>query len=235
MNKIFLKFSICFVFLTGILSEKIFAGEFFYKFYADAMKANLTGLSTYGNVKFGYHFNNNMEAYGYLTYEWADTTGTNLPFQYRYEGLTAGLEISYGFFYEDRLKAIIGYGFGLTGDVMDRNDFRIGIIGNTFFDKEAFYSDIYGELIWSTRADDIFLNLRYRPGRKLIQTENTRLWIYGVAQLYASGKGENGTENRIEAGPGIGYLFLGGKASTNLEVRFGHSFRGTITCLLYTS
>ncbi len=67
-------------------------------------------------MKFGYIFENNIALSGFITYEWADTTGANLPFQYRYQGLTSGVELSYPFS-EGHLKAIIGYGFGLTEDV----------------------------------------------------------------------------------------------------------------------
>ena len=53
-----------------------------------------------------------------------------------------------------------------------------------------------------------------------------------MGQLWASGTGSNGTENRVEAGIGAGYTYAG-MFSVNLELRGGDAFRGTITHRTY--
>ncbi|MCX8081995.1 MAG: hypothetical protein N3D17_01135 [bacterium] len=200
--------------------------RFFTEFYGDTAYSGLIGFSSYLNFKAGVSFNQ-MDYYGFATYDWADTTGTDLPFQYRFQGLTAGLEARYRF-PGDAVRFFIGYGFGLTDDVSGEDDFRTGLTGYKHFERDRHFSDIYGELTWHSRAEDAFLNLRYRPGYTLFRNETSRLWTYIPFQLLASGKGDIGTENRIETGIGLGYIMLNGKASLNLEMRAGHSFSGTI-------
>ena len=66
----------------------------------------------------------------------------------------------------------------------------------------------------------------------LLKNNTGTLTNYGVAQLFASGSGDIGTENRIEGGFGLGYLF--DKAiSLNVEMRAGYAYRGIITNRAY--
>ncbi|MDH7507345.1 MAG: hypothetical protein QHH15_06150, partial [Candidatus Thermoplasmatota archaeon] len=76
-----------FLFLFIACVQKLQAGDFFTEFYSEAVKANLTGLSTSAKLKIGIK-EQKVDYYLYLFYEWADTTGTDLPFEYRYQGLT---------------------------------------------------------------------------------------------------------------------------------------------------
>lgn len=207
---------------SGILS----AGDYFDEFYGDFIASNLLGFSSYANLKAGLR-HENFDYYGFATYDWADTTGTDLPYQYRFQGATAGIEARY-WFPGRAIRYSAGYGFGLSGDVKNRNTFKTGFAGYKSFEKQRSYSDIYGELMWNSRADDLFLNIRYRPGRTLRLDQGGRLWTYGILQVLASGKGDIGNENRAETGVGLGYIFFNGTMSANMEIRGGHSFSGTI-------
>lgn len=203
------------------------ATEQYSGFYGDVVASKLLGLSTSEWYNYGLR-NKQYEGYLYISTEWADTNGSDLPYQYRFQGVTAGVGARY-WFPGNKAFATLSYGEGVAGDVVGDPNFRAGVSGYNCWEKDKQFSDLYGELFWVGRADDSYLGLRYRPGITLHRTASTRLWTYGVGQLWASGSGSNGTENRAEAGVGLGYLFMNGHMTANADLRVGNEFRGTIT------
>ncbi|CAN5389175.1 hypothetical protein BH11ARM1_BH11ARM1_07370 [soil metagenome] len=199
----------------------------FYDGYADVVYSKLTGTSTYqfirGGIKQGQH-----EYFGFVRNEAYDTHGTDLPFQYSSRGVTAGLGYRYWLPGNQWFLTVMD-GVGVGGDNQKANDFRVGAAGFTEWwkgDKQV--TDLYAELFYVGRAEDTLLSARLRPGVVLNKYPDGRLWAYGIGQVWASAHGRNGTENRVEAGVGLGYIF-GKNYTLNGELKAGYAYRGAIT------
>lgn len=201
--------------------------KYFYELYADAVWSRLTGKSTTQLLRAGYKFGFNQDIHFYFRNEQQDTTGTDLAYQYNLRGTYAG--VGYRLWFPgNKAYFTTSWSVGISGVNQKQNDIRAGVAGYDEWSSEKFVTDVYGDCFYVDLAKDTYASLRFRPGRILSRDQNGRLWAYGILQGYASGKGVNGTENRIETGLGLGYL-VGGKVTFNAEMRYGYSFRGTIT------
>ena len=206
-----------------------FAGVPFSAFYGDAAWSNLTGASTYDSYLSGISVKE-TDYYLSVKSEWSDTHGTTLPYQSELDGITVGCGAR-EWFYRHHFFAGVSLGEGVIGQWSGHPDLRIGGAGGNAWEHGKRYTDLYSELFYVSRANDSSLFLRYRPGLKLTQHhEDSRFWVYGISELWASGRGLYGTENRIEVGPGLGYIFYSGAAglSANLDLCGGYSYRGSI-------
>jgi hypothetical protein len=212
--------------LVLAVASPLVAAPTFQEGYADAVWSNLTGFSSYQRYTTGVR-RGSTDYYLSLKNEWYSTKGTNLPFQYSARGTDVGVGLRY-WFPGRYLSGAVSLAHGVAGANEGQSDFRAGLVGYRQWEHQRRVNEVYGELTWVERADDLFLSVRARPGLVLNQTASGRLWAYGVGQVWASGQGENGTENRVEAGVGLGYLYRG-QYTANLELRAGHSFSGTIT------
>lgn len=208
-----------------IVEDKPRESKTFIELYADAISQRLSGKSTSQVLRAGYKFGN-QDFHIYARNETYDTTGTNLPFQYAARGTYAGLGYRI-FFPGEKAYFTTSWAVGLSGANEKKNDIRAGIAGFDEWSSEKWVTDVYGDAFYVDLSKDYFASLRFRPGYILSKDQNGRLWGYGLFQGYASGKGTNGTENRVESGFGLGYL-LQGHVSFNAELRYGYSFRGTI-------
>jgi len=215
------------VLLTLLVAAGIaFAGTRYSEAYADAVWSDLTGLSSSQSVQVGTK-NGKTNLYLSLRNEWYDTTGTDLPFQYQARGTSIGAGIGRRVL-NDRIVMSLSVGKVIDGPDPGKVDVRAGVSGYDSWEQDKCFTDLYGELTWVSRADDAFLYARYRPGVTLKRDEDGRLWAYGVGALWASGEGDIGTENRVEAGVGIGYIYHD-HLTANIDLRAGHSFSGAIS------
>jgi len=196
--------------------------------YADVVWNNLTGWSSYQSVKMGVEQGPD-QLYGMLTNEYYDTRGTRLLYQYNTQGTTLGIGYRH-WFPGKHFFGTVSVGEGVVGANAGRFDLRMGFAGYDAWEQEKTkrFTDLYGEYFYVGRASDTFASVRYRPGITLLKDETGRLWMYGVGQLWLSGTGENGTDNRLEVGPGIGYVYRG-RVSFNFDLREGYVLRGTTT------
>lgn len=212
----------CLIGCAGLAST----AEQFSDLYTDAVWSNLTGASTFQSARVGARSGQN-EYYLSAKNEWYDTRGTRLSYQASAQGATVG--VGYRRWLLGReLFAAVSAGTGVVGANAGRSDARVGLAGYTQWELGQRFTDLYGELFWVERADDAFLSLRLRPGMVLHRDRQGRLWLYAVGQCWASGTGESGTDNRVEAGSGLGYVYQG-KVSLNIEARGGRAYRGQIT------
>jgi hypothetical protein len=215
--------TVLFAVLTAALAT---AGDLYLSTYTEAVYSGLTGSSAALQARYGmraaqhdYHL--------FLKSDWSDTNGTNLPFQYSIRGTSVGAGYRYW------LPGNRAFVSATLGAVVDgRNDGKLDarLLAAGFWEWRdgAHITDLYGEVSFVDLADDSFFNARVREGYVIREVPGkSRLWWYGIGQLYSSVSGRNGTENRVEAGGGIGYL-MGGRATVNLELRHGYSFSGTI-------
>jgi len=118
-------------------------------------------------------------------------------------------------------------GYGIGGYNVDKPDFRYGLIGYTSWAHDRWFSDFYGELFYIALAADTFLDFRIRSGQIFKRDKRGYWWHYVVGQFWVSGQTESGTENRAEAGLGVGYVFQQ-SISLNMELRGGYAFRSGI-------
>lgn len=210
---------------TLLLGAVAGAATPYHDFYADAVWNDLTGFSTMQSARAGLRAGAN-DYYLYLKNEYYDTTGTDLPFQESAEGTGVGVGYRY-WFPGNHLFATVSGGVNVAGKHEGEGELRAGLAGYNAWEAGKHYTDLYGELFWVERAEDTLLNIRYRPGITLKRDDDGRLWTYGVGQLWASGSGDYGTENRAEAGIGLGYISDHGW-SASVELREGYSYRGNI-------
>lgn len=219
-----MRFSLLALLLLLVLGS-VQAGVPFHDGYAEAVSSGLTGLSTDVQYRAGLR-SGQAESYLYFRADWYDTTSTNLPFQYTARGTTLGAGYRY---WLPGNHAFVSAGVGEVVDGRNQGKLDARLLAAGFYEwrDHAHILDLYDELSWVGLADDTYLSLRGRDGWALREQNGGRLWAYGIGQVYASGTGTNGTENRLEAGLGIGYLYRG-RATLNLELRHGYSFRGTI-------
>ncbi len=218
-----MRYLFCLVGIVGLLATAQ-AARSFQDLYADVVWENLTGLSSFQNYRLGWR-DGAWEYYGFIKNEWANTHGTALP-QDESRGLTPGVGIRY-WCPGHKMFLTTSYGECVLGSNVGREDFRVGAAGYDAWTHQRRFTDLYGELFWVQYAQDAFLNLRLRPGLILRQRKNEQLWVYGVGQLWASGTGDNGTENRAEIGVGVGCIAWN-RVSANFDFRVGDAFSGTI-------
>jgi hypothetical protein len=194
--------------------------------YGDVFYSRLTGMSTLQTLRGGVR-NGQSDLHAFVRNETFDTRGTDLPFQYQAKGAIVGIGYRYWlpgnqfYFTASTGKFLDGANKGVT-------DTRAGFAGYTEWVKGRKVTDLYTDLFYVDRVQDTFFSARLREGIALKQNADGRVWFYSVQQLYASGKGSSGTENRVEAGAGCGLTF-GGHFTLNAEARYGYSFRGVIT------
>ncbi|MHB9134712.1 MAG: hypothetical protein ACYDBB_26875 [Armatimonadota bacterium] len=198
--------------------------------YADTSWNDLTGFSTYVNARTGVR-NGHNDYFVYLRNETYDTRGTDLPFREQSAGTSVGVGYRY-WFPGERIFGTVTAGVTVAGSHSGEADLRAGFAGYDAWERGKHYSDLYGEVFWVERADDVLMTVRARPGITLRRDANGRLWTYGVGQGWASAGGDAGTENRVEAGVGLGYISDHGW-SASAELRAGYAYRGEITDRTY--
>jgi len=158
-----------------------------------------------------------------------DTRGTGQPYPQTVQGTTIGLEARH-WFPKNQMFATVQMGDTIAGPFLHRTDTRYGLVGYTNWTSKSSFNDVYGELFYIAIQEDTFFDIRFRSGNILAKDKDGNyFWLYLVGQGWASGQATSGTENRVEAGPGIAYVFKRLNLSVNLELREGYSFRGPIT------
>jgi hypothetical protein len=193
----------------------------------------LVGTFTTQIVRYGVRYEQH-ELHLYARNETLDTRGTNLPFQSIVTGFSMGAAYRY-WFPGNHFFATVSGGKYLSGPNKDRTDFRVGSAGYWGGRSEASksFNDIYADAFYIDIAKDFFVSGRMRSGLVLLDNGKQGFGTgYGVLQVFASGKGTNGTENRIETGFGIGYVYRQ-KVSLTVELRAGYAFRGVINNRTY--
>jgi hypothetical protein len=167
------------------------------------------------------------DVHAFFRNETLDTTGSDLPFRSVVQGTSIGAAYRY-WFPGNLMFATIQYGRIIGGtDREDKDDLRVGLAGYTNSFSERYFSDLYGDFFYVDLAEDTFLSARVRNGLVLNRSQDGVLTGYTLGQVFASGKGQNGSENRLEIGFGVGYTYRN-LVSANLELRAGYAFRGTI-------
>lgn len=195
----------------------------FFQGYFDAGASDLIGYFSTQVLRYGMR-SGQHDFHGYVRNETLDTTGTDLPFRNIVQGTSLGVGYRY-WFPGNQLFATISVGEIVSGTNKNKDDIRIGLAGYTNSTSEKYFNDIYGDFFYIDIAKDTFLTARYRNGLVLNKRKDGVLTGYTVGQFFYSGKGLSGTENRIEAGFGVGYTFRN-VVSANLELRAGYSYRG---------
>jgi hypothetical protein len=197
----------------------------FFEGYFDAGASDLIGLFSTQVLRYGIR-SGQHDVHAFVRNETLDTTGTDLPFRAIVQGTSVGAAYRY-WFPENKIFATIQYGRIIGGDNRNRDDVRVGLAGFTGSQSEKWFNDIYADFFYIELAKDTFLSARHRNGLILNRSQDGVLTTYLVGQVFASGKGQNGTENRLEGGFGIGYTYRN-LISANLELRAGYAYRGTI-------
>lgn len=208
----------------------------FFEGYFDAGASDLIGLFSTQVLRYGIR-SGQHDVHAFFRNETLDTTGTDLPFRAIVQGTSVGAAYRY-WFPDNKIYATFQYGRIFSGTNEDKDDIRVGLAGYTGNRSEKWFSDVYGDFFYIDLAKDTFMSARVRNGLVLNSRRDSTLTGYVVGQAFASGKGQNGTENRVEAGFGVGYTFLNvlsprGAISANLELRAGYAFRGTINDRTY--
>ena len=193
--------------------------------YGDAISQRLSGKSSSFQIRAGMR-KADLDFHIYFRNEAYDTTGTNLPFQFAARGAYAGAGVRQ-WFPGNKAFALVSYGVGLSGANQNKGDLRAGVAGYDEWSDDKWDTDVYGDAFYVQLSQDFFGSLRFRPGYILSRTPDGKLWGYSIFQGWATGKGTNGVENRVETGGGVGYVYQG-KVSINLEMRYGYSYRGAI-------
>ncbi len=162
-----------------------------------------------------------------------DTRGTGLPYPQAVTGTSVGLELRH-WFPKNQMFATVSIGDGIAGYNQGKTDVRYGLVGYTNWTNGKWLSDIYGELFYIALAGDTFLDARFRGGTTTTKDKaGNYFWTYVVGQFWVAGQGVSGTENRVEVGPGVAYVWKRFNLSANLEFRGGYSFRGAIPNPIY--
>lgn len=201
--------------------------------YGEAVYNRLTGVSTGAQLRAGYRHGPH-EFHVIFRNDTFDTRGSDFPFQYASRGATAGLGYRYYFTPDDKAFVTVSTGTGLDGDNRGRPDHRVGLVMGEYWENGNSVGDLYAEVFWLSRAEDALATVRVRPGVLLQRDENSRLWAYGVAQIWASHQRRSGAENRMEAGVGMGYNYRG-QWGLNVELRAGYSYAGVIDRKTYVN
>ena len=191
--------------------------------YFDAGYEKLIGVFSTQILRYGIRYGQD-DLHVYVRNETLDTRGTGLPYPQAVQGSSVGLEYRH-WFPGNQMFACISIGDGVGGLNQGKTDVRYGLVGYTNWVHNSWFSDFYGELFYIALAGDTFLDARLRSGRIWHKDKQGYVWGYVVGQFWASGQDETGTENRMEAGLGIGYVFKNA-ISLNFELRGGYSYRG---------
>lgn len=222
------------ILLVLICTAAAFAvpAERFTDSYFDVVNTKLSGFSTSQTASTGLRKGRTSASVS-ISNDYFDTTGTSLPWQYSGRGTSVGVGVRR---YWPGNKIFLGTSLsqGVRGANKGHTDFRVLTAGYNAWEKGKRFTDVYGDTVWTSRTKDVYANVRVRSGRILADDRKGRVWAYGVGQVMASGKGDNGTENRVEAGVGVSYI-LKWKVSACLEYRQGHSFSGATTQRNYTN
>ncbi|MGV3614946.1 MAG: hypothetical protein ACO1SV_06385 [Fimbriimonas sp.] len=197
----------------------------FFEGYFDAGVSDLIGTFSTQVLRYGVR-SGQHDVHAFVRNETLDTTGTDLPFRAIVQGTSLGAAYRY-WFPGNKLFATAQYGRIVAGNNKGKDDVRVGLAGFTNSSSEKFFNDLYGDFFYIDIAKDTFLSARIRSGYIIDRPRDGVLTAYAVGQGFASGKGLSGTENRVEAGVGLGYVYKG-MFSANLELRAGYAFRGTI-------
>ena len=191
--------------------------------YFDAGYERLIGTFSTQMLRYGVRYGDD-DIHLYIRNETLDTRGTGLPYPQAVVGTSVGLEARH-WFPGNKMYAVVSMGDGVGGLNQGKTDTRYGLAGYTSWANDRWFGDLYGELFYIALAGDTFFDWRLRSGRKIkIYKDRSYLWDYVVGQFWVSGQTESGTENRMEFGPGIGYMFRDA-ISVNLELRAGYAFR----------
>ncbi len=201
------------------------ADKSYLELYGDALSQRLSGKSSSLQLRAGMR-KGDMDFHIYFRNESYDTTGTNLPFQFAARGAYAGVGVRQ-WFPGNKAFAIVSYGVGISGANQNKGDLRAGVAGYDEWGNKKWNTDVYADVFYVQLAQDVYGSVRFRPGYILQRDANGKFWAYSIFQGWATGKGTNGVENRVETGAGLGYVFQG-HVSLNAELRYGYSYRGTI-------
>jgi hypothetical protein len=197
----------------------------FFEGYFDAGASDLIGTFSTQVLRYGVR-SGQHDVHAFVRNETLDTTSTNLPFRAIVQGTSVGAAYRY-WFPENKIFATFQYGRVVGGTNRNKDDIRVGLAGYTGTNSERYFNDVYGDLFYIDLAEDVILSARVRSGMVLNRRKDGTLNTYVVGQVFGSGKGISGTENRIEAGVGVGYVYKG-LISANLELRAGYAYRGAI-------
>lgn len=197
----------------------------FFQGYFDAGASDLIGYFSTQVIRYGLR-SGQHDVHAYLRNETLDTTGTNLPFRSIVQGTSVGAAYRY-WFPGNLMFATVSYGRIVSGTNKNKDDVRVGLAGYVNSMSDTHFSDVYADFFYIDLAEDTFLSARYRNGLVLNRRKDGVLTGYAVGQFFNSGKGISGTENRIEAGFGVGYTYRN-LVSANLELRAGYAYRGVI-------
>lgn len=194
--------------------------------YFDAGYEKLIGTFTDQVLRYGVRYGQD-DLHLYARNSTLDTRGTGLPYPQVVTGLSVGLEARH-WFPGNNSYAVGSIGDGLSGYDQGKTDVRYGLVGYWDWANNRWFSDFYGELFYIALATDTFFDWRLRSGRKWkVYKDKSYLWGYWVGQFWVSGKQESAPEDRVEFGPGIGYMFREA-ISINLEMRAGYAFEGGV-------
>lgn len=180
------------------------------------------------------------EVHVYFRNETLDTRGTNLAYTSVIQGSSVGVDYRF-WFIPNHAFFTVSDGRYLSGPNKNLNDPRAGVVGEFGWGrpyardtgKLGTFTDIYTDAFYVDLVKDTFFSGRFRSGIVPFENNMGEVQAYGVLQAFASGTGTNGSENRIESGLGLGYLFLQKHVSLNVEMRGGYSFRGSINRRTY--
>ena len=212
--------------LCGVTAH-VFAATPFTEGYAEALVSGLVGTATTVQWKAGLH-EGNTDVYLLGKYSYDNTQGTNLPFQYSTQGFSIGVGARQ-WLIPQCLSLTASAGRILTGPNKSEDDLRLGLVYGTYQRAGMRQRDWYGEAFWIGLSDDVVVTLRLRDGLLLEEDEDKRLWVYALVEPHISGSGDNGVDNRVDAGMGMGLAFLKHRVAINAELRGGFSYRGAIT------
>jgi len=194
--------------------------------YFDMGYERLIGTFSTQMLRYGVRYGDD-DIHAYFRNETLDTRGTGLPYPQAVTGTSVGLEARH-WFPGNKMYASVSMGDGIAGVNQGKTDTRYGMAGYTSWRNDKWFGDLYGELFYIALAGDTFFDWRLRSGRIMKEyKDKSYLWNYLVGQFWVSGQTESGTENRMEFGPGIGYMFRQ-SISVNLELRAGYAFRSGI-------
>ncbi|MDR3689825.1 MAG: hypothetical protein P4L46_10635 [Fimbriimonas sp.] len=195
--------------------------------YFDAGYEKLIGVFSDQIIHAGVRYGQD-DLTGFFRNTTLDTRGTGLPYPQAVQGTTIGIAARH-WFPGNQMFATVETGDTIAGPFSGRTDTRYGMVGYTNWTHDKAFTDVYGELFYIALQSDTFADLRFRSGQILTKDKDGNyFWLYLVGQGWISGRDTVGTENRVEAGPGLAYVFKKLNLSVNLEMRGGYSFKGSI-------
>ncbi len=212
--------------------------------YADTVWSHRFGYSALAQYTIGLTDGSN-DVFLHATYDWATTSGSSVPYQSSQSGAILWVGARHWFFNHSTWLGAL-YGWGLTEDRRGNYELRLGGAGfwenwdDPLYRAHGWRRETYGEAFWVEPISDGFFMARHRYGPVLAEFKKGYVWAYGVGQLNLSVSGDNGADNRLEAGIGIGYLrpFTMGKYAcrftANAELREGTTLRGDTGGMTHT-